>query len=396
MTICILFPIVTFASTNNTKATFIRDGNLWTLIGDKETQITKKKKVFNPRWSTDGKWILYQVVSTNKFGEENEIWVYNLETKERRRVARNGYSPTWAPNKNVIAFNDRSILDISDLEKFYNIAMGVNDFTWLPDGSGFLLSSSGFLKPDGWTSANIYTKKVNENYEDIPIIGEVDYFFTLPKEIRNGNETILAINAGDFVYSPSGNWISFIVSPTASWAMDSNMLSVIDRNGKNFEVLDEITTFSVGMPKWAPSTDTIAFIAGGGRLTFGFKNKDLKIHEMPTSVQYTPENYVDIDFDWVSDDLIVTSRMEEGKWSEQPLPILYSINIEDNKQVAITTPPNGYGDYNPQFVESLRKIIWLRGKSITDEESTLWKSNPDGTKAEAWIKNIDSIEFYGK
>ena len=34
---------------------------------------------------------------------------------------------------------------------------------------------------------------------------------------------------------------------------------------------------------------------------------------MPTSVQYTPKHYVDIDFDWVTNELIVTSRMEEGE-----------------------------------------------------------------------------------
>lgn len=397
LVILLLFPMVTFANTDNIKAAFIRDWNLWTLIGDKETQITKEnKKVFSPKWSSDGEWILYQVASTTEFGEENEVWAYNLETKEFKRIARNGNSPAWAPNKNVIAYNDSGILDISDLDQFYNIATGVSDFTWLPDGNGFLLSSSGVLRPDGWTSAILYTKEVTDNYEDVPLFGGADHFFTLPKEIEQDNERIIAVNAGDFAYSPSSVWISFIVSPTASWAMDSNMLCVIDRNGENFEVIDEITTFSVGSPKWAPSTDTIAYIAGGGRLTFGFKNKKLKIHEMPTSIQYTPDNYVDIDFDWVSNEFIITSRTTEGEWSEQPLPILYSIHIKHNKQVAITNPPNGYGDYNPQYIESLEKIIWLRGKSITDEEPTLWKANSDGTEAEAWITNVDSIEFYGK
>jgi Tol biopolymer transport system component len=69
-----MFPLVTFANTDHIKAAFIRDGNLWTLIGDKETQITKENmKVFSPKWSSDGKWILYQVASTNEFGEENEV-----------------------------------------------------------------------------------------------------------------------------------------------------------------------------------------------------------------------------------------------------------------------------------------------------------------------------------
>lgn len=119
---------------------------------------------------------------------------------------------------------------------------------------------------------------------------------------------------------------------------------------------------------------------------------------MPTSVQYTPKHYVDIDFDWVTNELIVTSRMEEGEQTnepgKQPLPLLYSIDIENNKQVAITNPPKGYGDYNPQYVKSMEKLVWLRGTSIIDNARTLWKSNPDGSGTEAWIKNVDTVEFY--
>lgn len=395
----LLFPSIVFANTDSTKAAFIRDGNLWILVGEKKTQITNSKRTaYNPKWSSDGERLLYQLESTTEGEEDNEIWVYHLGTKEKKRVAQNGYSPQWAPDKNIIAYHERGILNISDLKKFYNVAVGVTDFTWFPDGNGFLLSSSGVLRPDGWNSAILYTKEVSGNYEDVPLFSGANHFFTLPKEIGIDNVEIIAVNAGDLTYSPSQDWISFIVSPTASWAMDSNMLSVIDNNSKNFTVIDEITTFSIGKPKWAPSTDTIAFIAGGGRLTFGFKNKDLKIQEMPATVQYTPEHYVDIDFDWITNDLLVTSRMEESEWSnnviEHPLPVLYSINIGENKQTAITNPPEGYGDYHPQYVESIEKIAWLRGKSIIDQDTALWKANPDGSKAEKWIKNVEEIIFY--
>jgi dipeptidyl aminopeptidase/acylaminoacyl peptidase len=399
ITIIILFPSVVFANTNNTKAAFIREGNLFTLIGEQERQITNENRtVYNPKWSNDGKWILYQLEPTNEDQDDNEIWVYHIETKEKKRIARNGLAPEWAPDKNVVAYIDRGILDISDLEEFYNISTGVTDFVWFPEGNGFLMSSSGVARPDGWSSAILYTKEVDENYDDVVLFGDVDHFFTLPKEIGIGNAKVIAVNAVDFSFSPSSKWISFIVSPTASWAMDSNMICVIDRDGENFTVLDEVITTSVGEPKWAPTTDTLAFIAGGGRLVTGFKNKSLKLQEMPASVQYTPENYIDMEFDWITNNSIVTSRMEEREWSndfsKHPLPTLYSISLKDNKQVAITNPPKGYGDYYPQYIRSLDKLVWLRGTSITDDERTLWKANPDGTMAEAWIENVDAIDFF--
>lgn len=399
----ILFPSTTLATgkeKDNTKAGFIRDGNLWTLIGTNEKQITHTGKVIStPKWSPNGKWLLYQNEAASEYQdnkEQVEIWAYNVETLEKKKVFYDGYSPTWAPHKNVIAFNSYGILNISDLKHFYNIATGVDSYTWLPDESGFLLSSSGVLRPDGWSSATLFKKKVND-YKDIILFGGVEHFFTLPREIGKDNNEIIAVYASDFEFSPSGDWISFIVSPTASWSMDSNMLCVISNDGNDFEVLDEII-LDVGEPKWAPTSDTIAFIAGGGRIVFGFKNKDLKVREMPVTGSFTPPNHVDLDFDWITDNSIVASRFEERDWSNDfsnhPLPSLYSINIDKNNQVEITSPPKGYGDYSPQYIKSIEKIVWLRGVSIIDGNRTLWKVNPDGTGSEEWIKNVDHIAFY--
>jgi hypothetical protein len=396
-------PIPSFAvNEKDIKAAFIRDGNLWTFINNEEKQITSTGKVFGqPKWSKDGQWLLYQNEAPAEHKDKDlqqEIWAYHVPTGEKKKIFYDGYAPSWSPKKNVIAFNQVGTINISDLSRFFNIAVGVHGYTWLPDGSGFLLSSAGTLQPDGWTSAILFTKKVGDNYKDVVLFGGVDHFFTLPREIgTHKDNTIIAVHAGDFNYSPSKKWISFIVSPTASWSMDSNMLCVISSEGKDFKVLDELI-LHVGKPKWAPSKDTIAYIAGGGRIVFGFKNKDLKIEVMPASTKYTPENYVDLDFDWISDNAIVSSRSKEAEWSndfrKHPVPSLYFINIKAKKQQKITTPPKGYGDYNPLYIKSIDKIVWFRGTSITDNNRNLLKSNTNGTQAKLWIKNVDTIEFY--
>ena len=336
--LAILFPLSPSAALEDQiKAAFIRDGNLWTLINNKEKQITKTRKVFGqPKWSKDGQWLLYQneAPSEHKDKEiQQEIWAYHIQTSEKKKIFYDAYAPSWSPKKNVIAFNQVGTINISDLSRFFNIAVGVHGYTWLPDGSGVFLSSAGTLQPEGWTSAILFTKKVGENYKDVVLFGGVDHFFTLPREIgTNQDNKIIAVYADDFNYSPSKKWISFIVSPTASWSMDSNMLCVISGEGKNFKVLDEII-LHVGKPKWAPSNDTIAYIAGGGRIVLGFKNKDLKIEEMPASTKYTPENYVDLDFDWITDTEIVSSRSKkEEEWSndfnKHPLPALFPLILE--------------------------------------------------------------------
>ncbi|MCR8848498.1 hypothetical protein NQ095_08800 [Rossellomorea sp. SC111] len=394
----LLFPLATSAApVNQVKAAFIRDGNVWILLDGKEKQLTNTGNVHSkPKWSTDGTLLAYQLETSTE--GQSELWIYNLITAKKKRISYHGTSPEWAPNKNHLAYNDKGILDISDLNRFYNIATGVSDFTWLPDGSGFLLSSSGTLNPGGWSSASLFIKKVGDHYEDIVLFGGVKPFFTLPREIgTNDKNKLIAINAEQLTYSPSGRWISFVVSPTASWSMDSDMLCVIDQNGKNFEVLDEMI-LEVGQPKWSPSTDILAYIAGGGRIVFGFKNKDLKVKEMPASGTYTPADYADLNFDWMTDKSLVVSRIKEQEWtndfSKHPLPVLYTLSIDSKKQVKITSPPKGYGDFAPHYIPSNGKLAWLRGRSLTDTKRNLWIGNANGTEAMEWLRDVEEIVFF--
>ncbi|RHW41553.1 hypothetical protein D1B31_07475 [Neobacillus notoginsengisoli] len=399
----LFFPsVIAAAPEDQVKAAFVREGNLWIVNKGKEKQISTTGRVeWQPKWSRDGKMLVFQLSAPSQFekGEQqSEVWVYKVETGEKKKLFYDGYSPAWAPHQNVVAFNSKGILNVSNLQNFFNIATGVNDFAWLPDGKGFLLSSSGTLRPDGWSSASLFTKKTDDQYSDVQLFGGVESFFTLPKEIGTTKENkLIAVNAEKLTYSPSGKWISFIVSPTASWSMDSNMVCVIRNDGKNFEVMDEVI-LDVSEPKWAPSSDTLAFIAGGGRIVFGFKNKDLKVKEMPASGTFTPPNYADFYFDWLTDQSLVVSRFKEQEWtndfSKQPLPSLYKVEIPANKQTQITAPPKGFGDYSPQFVRTIGKLSWFRGKSIVDQKRTVWLANPDGTSAKPWIKNVESIVFY--
>jgi Tol biopolymer transport system component len=406
LTVILLFQLPLFIHANvndinDLKAAFIREGNLWILSNGEEKQITKSGQVYNPKWSHDGKWVLYQKRVPSEISSEktqSEIWVYNIETNETIKIFYNGYNPQWAPHRNRVAFQDHKILDISTFKQFYNIALGVSDYAWLPDGSGFLLSSSAALRPDGWTNPILFKKELKDDFDKIKLTGEVETFFTIPKELGEGEQKMISIHANHFEFSPSNKWISFIVSPTASWSMDSNMLCVISFDGKDFQVLDEVI-FGVGLPKWAPTKDILAYIAGGGRIVFGFKNKDLKIRELPASASLTPENYAELNFTWKDDQSIITSRVRESEWSndfsKHPLPSLYLVDIETNKQIKITDPPKGKGDYDPYYIKTINQLVWFRSQSIIGKKD-LWVANADGTKAKEWIKNVDTIVFYEK
>ena len=402
----LMFPLRGLAAANPLtdaapiKAAFIRDGNLWTLINNKETQITKTGKVYDPAWSYDGKWISYQHEAPSELPysdpRQYELWVYNVETHNKKKIFRDGDTPQWAPNKDLIAYEGYG-LNVSDVNNNYNVAPAVHGYAWFPNGNGFLLASQATPLPDGWTSPILYKKQLNSNLKEANTDKNVTHFFTLPKEVGIEGKKVWSINAESFNYSPSGKWISFIVSPTASWAMDSNMLCVLSNDGKDFNVLDEVIT-GVGEPKWAPNKEILAFIAGGGRIVAGFKDKKLKWKELPANGTLTPANYAELDFIWVDNETLITSRVKEKDWSNDPNmhphPSLYTINLTNQNETTISQPPSGFGDYHPKYIKSMNKLIWLRGRTMFDQQETVWMSDPDGGNAKEWFKNVENFEVF--
>ncbi len=405
--LCIISPTIIHAemSTSDVKIAYIRDGYLWVKDADKEVKLTEEKATYNypPLWSFDGKMLLYQkevieLINKNKL-TSNELWVYDMQTKEHQKIFHDGQNPKWSPTENIVAFSDGSVLNISDLNRFYNIAMGVNDYEWQPNGKGFIASSSASYRPDGWTHSILYTISIEDGYQDVKdFTKNVKKMFVIPKELRKGEVKVAALNAGEFTYSPNKQWIAFIVSPTASGAMDSEMLCLISDDGKEFAIIDEV--INEFTPKWAFIKNLLGYIAGGGRIVLGFKNKDLNVTELPAydTLNLTPKNYAELGFSWVNDSSLIVSRVQESEWSNEPKkrpkPSLYYLTLTDQKQMKITNPLSDEGDYDPIFLPSINKITWLRKNDIADAKGDLWVADPKGDNATVWVHDIGLYTFF--
>ncbi|MDQ1144688.1 Tol biopolymer transport system component [Bacillus sp. SORGH_AS 510] len=403
-----LLPNFAFAKPEpvNIKVAFIRDHFLWIKTNGKEEKITTKPATYtiSPQWSHDGKWIVYGVEPKVKISpnleSQTEIWVYNVETKKHKRITYDGYNPKWSPVEDILAFKSGGVLNVSKLDQFYNIALGVGDYNWFPDGSAFITSSGASLRPDGWTNPVLYKIGLEEDFTKITSLTKnVKKLYTLPNELKKGKISILAIDATDFQFSPDGKWISFMVSPTASWSMDSNMMCVISSDGQTFEVFDELV-WEVDSPKWAFHQNRLGYIAGGGRIVFGFKNKKLKVTELPAfhSVSLTPAHFAELGFTWRDDQSLIVSRVTEREWSNNPKgrpdPSLFLIKMGESTQLQLTRPPKGFGDYHPIFLPSTRKLFWVRKKDIAEMQKDLWIADSGGENARIWIKNVDGYDFY--
>ncbi|GLB60644.1 TolB domain-containing protein [Cytobacillus sp. NCCP-133] len=406
--IMLLFPAVVWGQTDgkHLKAAFVRNGHLWVKAGEKEEQISKESAEYDnsPKWSYDGQWILYEKeakepISPN-LDRQFDIWVYNLKTRKHKLIFRDGGNAKWSPVDNRIAFTAGGVLNISDLKQFYNVALGVDDFNWYPDGKSFIASSSAVPRPDGWTSPELYRIPLPEDLEAINLTENAEPIFTIPKEIGNGKATIMSINATTLKFSPDGKWISFIVNPTASLSMDSDMVCVIAADGKHFEVLDEMI-LHLDIPKWSPSENLLGYIAGGGRIVMGFKNKKLKVTELPAykTMNLTPPKFAEMGFTWVDNKTLIASRVDESEWSndpqKRPEPTLCLVSLEKTHQTRITYPTPSIGDYNPLYIKSANKLVWIR-KKLADAEGDIWIADLNGKQAKLWAKDVEGYSFYLK
>ncbi|PEN95597.1 translocation protein TolB [Bacillus cereus] len=377
---------ITSAENNSVKVAFIRHHNLWIKVDGKEKQLTKGENITGPKWSHDGEWLAYV-----KGEKQNILELYRL--KDGKKVTpfhSEASNYQWSPTENIIAFIFTGTLNTFDVEKknadFENVSAGVGDYAWYPDGKNFLVSSEAHLLPTGWTGAQLY--EVQKDAHMNP--HKMKHLYALPNE----HDDFLALVASGFKWSPDQKWISFLAVPTASWSADSNTLCLVRADGSRFEIVDQML-LNTEWFKWAPSKNILSYIEGSGRVAL--ENKHLKIKELPVLQQqtFTPKGYVDWDFTWKNDNVIIVSRAKEGGFEtlpeKRPFPSLYEINSTSDKQYQITKSSNKQGDYHPIFMKKSNQLIWIRSDR---KKANIWIAHSDGKHEKKWIENVDIPEWY--
>ncbi|MED0825483.1 eIF2A-related protein [Bacillus pacificus] len=374
------------AENNEAKIAFIRHHDLWVKVDGKEKQLTKGEYITGPKWSHDGEWLAYV-----KGKKQDSLELYRL--KDGKKVTpfhSEASNYQWSPTENIIAFIFTGALHTFDVEKkntdFENVSAGVGDYAWYPDGKKFFVSSEAHLLPTGWTGAQLY--EVQKDAHMNP--HKMKHLYALPNE----HDDFLALVASGFKWSPDQKWISFLAVPTASWSADSNTLCLVRADGSRFEKVDQML-LNAQWFQWAPSKNILAYIEGSGRVAL--ENKHLKVKELPALQQntFTPKGYVDWDFAWKNDNVIIVSRAKEGGFEtlpeKRPLPSLYEVDSTSNVQHRITKPPHKQGDYHPIFMKKSNQLIWIRSDR---KKADVWLAHRDGKHEMKWIENIDVPEWY--
>ena len=346
---------ITKAENSGVKIAFIRHHDLWIKVDGKEKQLTKGEYITGPKWSYDGEWLAYV-----KGEKQNTLELYRLKDGKKVTPFHSEVSNyQWSPTENIIAFIFTGTLHTFKVEKknadFENVSAGVGDYAWYPDGKELLVSSEAHLLPTGWTGAQLYGVQKDAHMNP----HKMKHLYALPNE----HDDFLALVASGFQWSPDQKWISFLAVPTASWSADSNTLCLVRADGSRFEKVDQML-LNTQWFKWAPANNILAYIEGSGRVAL--ENKHLKVKELPALQQntFTPKGYVDWDFTWKNDNVIIVSRAKEAGIEtppeKRPLPSLYEIDSTSDEQHRITKPPHRQGDYHPLFMNKSNQLIWIR------------------------------------
>ncbi|SEM51854.1 hypothetical protein SAMN05192533_103219 [Mesobacillus persicus] len=377
------------------KAAFVRDHQLWMKEGNQEVQLTKDKYVYSPQWSYDGRFIAY--IDGDEGGEKSNLWIYDTKRKENYEPypSIETSSFTWSPVANELAYLSGWVLNVTKTRDgrpygFENVSLGVSGFEWYPNGKEFIVSARSNRLPTGWEPIKLYRLPKDMNLNE----NKAKRLYSIP---INENE-LFAVTVGSFKWSQDGKWVSFLGTPTPSWAMDSNPLLVLSSDGNVFKDIGRMLGFGDWF-KWAPQANQLAYISGEGR--FLVENKMTKVVDIEAStkqVDYTPKGYVDLDLEWLSPSKVIVARSQENKaWKEGPVPTmftsLYQIDLSSGKQKQITFPKENELDRDPQVVGSY--LIWVRSQEATDR-SDVWIKQEKQKEANIWIEDVDFSPVFPK
>lgn len=375
------------------KATFIRDHQLWIKEGENEIQLTEDQYVSSPKWSFDGRFIAY--LAGIKNGEKQHLTIYDSKSNENyqpyQEIETNYFK--WSPTSNQLAYTVDGILNVTKVKNgrpqgFENVALGVSNFEWFPNGDSFIVSSQSDLVPTGWGPVPLFKVPLDTNLDT----KKIQPFYT----IQTNLDDLFAIDTANFKWSADGKWLSFLAIPTASWSNDSNTLCVISSVGDNFQVIGKMLGFEDWI-KWAPLKNQLAFISGEGRFFVENKNTAIAdISTLATHKEYTPKGYVDLDLEWFSSEEIIVARSKDNKnWNEGPVPTmytsLYTIDLKTDEQEQITFPKENEIDSTPQVVGDV--ITWVR-KIENPDLSDVWVKDRMHDEAYQWIKNVESAPVF--
>jgi dipeptidyl aminopeptidase/acylaminoacyl peptidase len=288
---------------------------IWAPIGTAQTAAGRKmtiedllafKRVSDPQISPDGKLVVYVLatVDLKKNSISSDLWIAPVPGGPPRRLTthpKNDRHPRWSPDGRQILFeSDRSgtyqlwTIDLGggEARQLTDIATGANIGIWSPDGRSVAFVSEVYpeYSAKAYKESNAQNKKRLDEIAAGPVKARVfnrlffrhwnayvedrrQHLFVLPaaggepRDVTPGDRdaypTSVTFSLGDdFSFTPDGKHLVYTAVPEKNEAWSTNYdLCMVPVTGGKVECLTRANAAADGQPKFSPDGKWLAYRA---------------------------------------------------------------------------------------------------------------------------------------
>lgn len=385
------------------KVAFVNQGKLFVRDLDKGTsvQITTYQNVYYPKWSSSGKWLLFQ--------RGHQLWVSKADGFTNRMVAPETQSFTWLANKNSICYassgeglvvtkpeGDQSQVLLKPLSQ-----LQISKIVPSSDGMNLALEIAGSSPKDGIVSEGIWKFTLNTGKFTPVLQGGVSSGKVNPEKPPGSRPRLAGWSAdGQVIYAWNG---------AHSSSLTADGLSFSAFNAKTGQQLFSATEGLIhsGWFRPSPKGEMAALITGTSRETW--VNKKLTLIDRKTKQYYhlsKPNTTVNsLSFSPGGDLLAFSAGKEEkrfydggasdyGAMAQKVMGDrhLYTTTL-DGKDLVQLTNDSVYRDEYPLWSTKGDYLLFARVDS--SQNASLWSISKDGKDLKSVVLQLSPFDWFG-
>lgn len=398
---------------------YVHDGDLWVRQGGAAERLTTGGGVTYPRWSPDGRQLLFL---RGYPGDGKELWLWPAAGGEPQRLGGADLlasgRPRWAPDSRSIAFirwnedwrqPDEGVVTVSltgDVQQVLPPGSGATDLAWHPRGWLAVALRARPLDVDAPFSRSIEQQRQATIVRVTPgADGDEEVLARLGSPPRGGLGIFIE-SAGGLRFDPTGSWLTFFAYPnSASIAADGVDLQAVPAEGGGPVTLVTMLAYD-DYVAWSPNGRLLAAVQGVGRdVRNGKELVVLGADGFRTEAVLTPPDFIDLTPAWSSDGRTVASSRGRAAdmYGSEELPRYIWLTdvasgegrpllpgIEGGPARAAETP---VVQENPVWGERSSGLLYVQRPVGSADAATLWWSLPDARDAQP-VANIGPTEGY--